>query len=60
MVDIEIETLPCAILGHKNIAVQSLGCYVPGGKFPMAASAHMSVATASAAGVPRIVAATPP
>src|SRR6056300_1481357 len=60
MLDIEIETLPGVILGHKNIPVQSVGCYVPGGKFPMVASAHMSVATASVAGVPRIVAATPP
>jgi len=60
MVDIEIETLPGVILGHKNIPVQSVGCYVPGGKFPMVASAHMSVATASVAGVPRIIAATPP
>jgi sulfopropanediol 3-dehydrogenase len=58
--DIEIETLPGVILGHKNIPVQSVGCYVPGGKFPMVASAHMSVATASVAGVPRIVACTPP
>ncbi|WP_375565522.1 histidinol dehydrogenase [Oceaniradius stylonematis] len=60
MLDIEVETLPGVILGHKNIPVQSVGCYVPGGKFPMVASAHMSVATASVAGVPRIVAATPP
>jgi sulfopropanediol 3-dehydrogenase len=60
MTDIEIETLPGIILGHKNIPVQSVGCYVPGGKFPMVASAHMSVATASVAGVPRIIAATPP
>ena len=60
MKDIEVETLPGVILGHKNIPVQSVGCYVPGGKFPMVASAHMSVATASVAGVPRIVAATPP
>tara|TARA_R110002167_G_scaffold44909_3_gene134935 strand:+ start:523 stop:1842 length:1320 start_codon:yes stop_codon:yes gene_type:complete len=60
MLDIEIETLPGVILGHKNIPVQSVGCYVPGGKFPMVASAHMSVATASVAGVPRIIAATPP
>ena len=60
MVDIEVETLPGVILGHKNIPVQSVGCYVPGGKFPMVASAHMSVATASVAGVPRIIAATPP
>ncbi|MGR3804041.1 histidinol dehydrogenase [Marinibacterium profundimaris] len=60
MLDIEVETLPGVVLGHKNIPVQSVGCYVPGGKFPMVASAHMSVATASVAGVPRIVAATPP
>ena len=60
MLDIEVETMPGVILGHKNIPVQSVGCYVPGGKFPMVASAHMSVATASVAGVPRIVACTPP
>lgn len=60
MQDIEIETMPGVILGHKNIPVQSAGCYIPGGKFPMVASAHMSVATASVAGVPRIVACTPP
>jgi sulfopropanediol 3-dehydrogenase len=60
MRDVEVETLPGVLLGHKNIPVQSVGCYVPGGKFPMVASAHMSVATASVAGVPRIVAATPP
>ena len=60
MQDIEVEPLPGVILGHRNIPVQSVGCYVPGGKFPMVASAHMSVATASVAGVPRIVAATPP
>ncbi|QEW22642.1 Sulfopropanediol 3-dehydrogenase [Marinibacterium anthonyi] len=60
MTDIEVETLPGVILGHKNIPVQSVGCYVPGGKFPMVASAHMSVATAKVAGVPRIVACTPP
>ena len=60
MKDIELETLPGVILGHRNIPVQSGGCYVPGGKFPMVASAHMSVLTASVAGVPRIVAAAPP
>lgn len=60
MLDIEVETMPGVILGHKNIPVQSVGCYVPGGKFPMVASAHMSVATASVAGVPRIIATTPP
>jgi len=47
MTDIEIELLPSVILGHKNIPVQFVGCYVPGGKFPMVASAHMSVLTAS-------------
>ncbi|MFT4717216.1 MAG: sulfopropanediol 3-dehydrogenase [Paracoccaceae bacterium] len=60
MQDIEIETLPGVILGHKHIPVQSVGCYIPGGKFPMVASAHMSVATAAVAGVPRIIACTPP
>ncbi|WP_368346260.1 histidinol dehydrogenase [Pelagovum sp. HNIBRBA483] len=60
MTDVEIETMPGVILGHKNIPVQSVGCYVPGGKFPMVASAHMSVLTASVAGVPRIVASAPP
>ncbi len=60
MRDIEVEPIPGVILGHRNIPVQSVGCYVPAGKFPMVASAHMSVATASVAGVPRIAAATPP
>lgn len=60
MRDIEVEMQPGVILGHKNIPVQSVGCYVPGGKFPMVASAHMSVATASVACVPRIIACTPP
>ncbi|MCK0166510.1 histidinol dehydrogenase [Jannaschia sp. S6380] len=60
MLDIEVETMPGVILGHRNIPVRSVGCYVPGGKFPMVASAHMSVATAAVAGVPRIVACTPP
>jgi len=59
MTDIEIETMPGVILGHKNIPVQSVGCYVPGGKFPLVAAAHMSVLTASVAGVPRIVASSP-
>ena len=58
--EIEVETQPGVILGHKNIPVQSVGCYVPAGKFPMVASAHMSVVTASVAGVPRIIATTPP
>jgi len=60
MLDIEIETQPGVILGHRNIPVRSVGCYIPGGKFPMVASAHMSVVTATVAGVPRIVACTPP
>ena len=60
MKDIEIETMPGIILGHKNIPVQSVGCYVPGGKFPMVASAHMSIVTANVAKVPRIIASTPP
>ena len=60
MKDIEVETVPGVILGHKNIPVQSVGCYVPGGKFPMVASAHMAVLTASVAGVPRIIASAPP
>ena len=60
MQNIEVETMPGVILGHRNIPVQSVGCYVPGGKFPMVASAHMSVLTASVAGVPRIIASAPP
>ncbi len=60
MTDIEVETLPGVVLGHKNIPVQSVGCYVPAGKFPMVASAHMSVLTAAVAGVPRIAATTAP
>ena len=60
MQDIEVETLPGVFLGHRTIPVQSVGCYVPGGKFPMVASAHMSVLTAQVAGVPRIVASAPP
>ena len=60
MNNIEVETLPGVILGHKNIPVQSVGCYIPGGKFPLVAAAHMSVLTASVAGVPRIIACTPP
>jgi len=58
--DIEVETLPGVILGHKNIPINSVGCYVPGGKYPMVASAHMSVVTARVAGVKRIIAASPP
>lgn len=58
--DVEVETMPGVILGHKNIPVQNAGCYVPGGKYPMLASAHMSVLTAKVAGVPRIVTCAPP
>ncbi|MEW6255877.1 MAG: histidinol dehydrogenase [Pseudomonadota bacterium] len=58
--DIEVETLPGVILGHKNIPVNSVGCYVPGGKYPLLASAHMSVVTAKVAGVKRIVTCAPP
>lgn len=60
MTDIEVETLPGVILGHKNIPVDSAGCYVPGGKYPLLASAHMSVITAKVAGVPRVVTCAPP
>ena len=58
--DIEVETLPGVVLGHKNLPVNSVGCYVPGGKYPLLASAHMSVVTAKVAGVPRIVTCAPP
>ncbi len=58
--DVEVETLPGVTLGHKNIPVSSVGCYVPGGKYPMVASAHMSVVTARVAGVKRIIASAPP
>ncbi len=58
--DVEIETLPGIRLGHKNIPVDSVGCYVPGGRYPMVASAHMSVLTAKVAGVRRVAACTPP
>ena len=58
--DIEVETMPGVVLGHKNIPVQSVGCYVPGGKYPLLASAHMSVVTAKVAGVPRIITCAPP
>ena len=60
MQDVEVETLPGVILGHKNIPVNAVGCYVPGGKYPMIGSAHMSVITAKVAGVKRIVASAPP
>ena len=58
--DIEVETLPGVFLGHKNIPVNSVGCYIPGGRYPMVASAHMSVLTAKVAGVKRVIACTPP
>jgi sulfopropanediol 3-dehydrogenase len=58
--DFEVETLPGVRLGQRNIPVNSVGAYVPGGRYPMVASAHMSVITAKVAGVPRVVACTPP
>ena len=58
--DVEVETIPGVTLGHKNIPVESVGCYVPGGRYPMVASAHMSIVTARVAGVNRIIACTPP
>ena len=58
--DVEVETLPGVVLGHKNLPVNSVGCYVPGGKYPMVASAHMSVVTAKVAGVNRVIASAPP
>ncbi|MGI9345234.1 MAG: histidinol dehydrogenase [Gammaproteobacteria bacterium] len=58
--DVEVETLPGITLGHKNIPVSSVGCYVPGGKYPLVASAHMSVVTARVAGVERVIATAPP
>lgn len=58
--DVEVETIPGVILGHKNIPVSSAGCYIPGGRYPMVASAHMSILTAKVAGVQRVVGCTPP
>ncbi|MFN7416555.1 MAG: histidinol dehydrogenase [Alphaproteobacteria bacterium] len=58
--DVEVETLPGVVLGHKNLPVNSVGCYVPGGKYPLVASAHMSVVTAKVAGVNRVVSVAPP
>jgi sulfopropanediol 3-dehydrogenase len=60
MKDVEVETLPGVILGHRHIPVNSIGCYVPGGRYPMVASAHMSIVTAKVAGVKRIIACAPP
>src|SRR6202051_2598855 len=58
--DVEVETIPGVVLGHKNIPVNSVGCYVPGGRYPMVVSAHQSGVTAKAAGVKRIIASAPP
>lgn len=58
--DVEVETLPGVVLGHRNVPVENVGAYIPGGRYPMVASAHMSVLTAKVAGVPRVVACTPP
>ena len=60
MLDLEVETLPGVVLGHRHIPVNSIGCYVPGGRYPMVASAHMSIVTAKVAGVKRIIACAPP
>ena len=60
MHDLEVETLPGIVLGHRHIPVNSIGCYVPGGRYPMVASAHMSIVTAKVAGVKRIIACAPP
>lgn len=60
MKDVEVETLPGVVLGHKNIPLNSAGCYVPGGKYPLLASAHMSVITAKVAGVKRVITCAPP
>ena len=60
MKDVEVETLPGIILGHKHIPINAVGCYIPGGKYPLLASAHMSVLTAKVAGVPRVVSTAPP
>jgi len=58
--DVEVETLPGVVLGHKNLPINAAGCYVPGGKYPLLASAHMSVITAKVAGVPRVITCAPP
>ena len=60
MLDVEVETLPGVVLGHKHIPVNAVGCYIPGGKYPLIASAHMSVLTAKVAGVPRVISTAPP
>lgn len=58
--DVEVETMPGVVLGHRNVPIQAAGCYVPGGKYPLLASAHMSVITAKVAGVPRVITCAPP
>lgn len=60
IIDVEVETMPGVVLGHKNLPIQNAGCYVPGGKYPLLASAHMSVITAKVAGVPRVITCAPP
>ncbi|MYF85242.1 MAG: histidinol dehydrogenase, partial [Rhodospirillaceae bacterium] len=60
LLDLEVETLPGVVLGHRNLPVESVACYVPGGKFPLVASAHMGVVTAKVAGVKRVIALSPP
>lgn len=60
MKDVEVETLPGVVLGHKHVPMNSVGCYIPGGKYPLVASAHMSVVTAKVAGVKRVIACAPP
>ena len=60
MAEVEVETLPGVVLGHKHVPIQNAGCYVPGGKYPLLASAHMSVITAKVAGVPRVITCAPP
>ena len=60
MLDLEVETRPGVVLGHKHLPVNAVGCYIPGGKYPLIASAHMSVLTAKVAGVKRVVATAPP
>jgi len=60
MKPVEVETVPGVVLGHRHIPVNAVGCYIPGGKYPLLASAHMSVLTAKVAGVPRVVSTAPP
>jgi sulfopropanediol 3-dehydrogenase len=60
MLEVQVETLPGVILGHRHVPIQNAGCYVPGGKYPLLASAHMSVITAKVAGVPRVATCAPP